>query len=78
MLYWLVPRIFQTTIFSEKLVKTHFWIGTIGIALYAIPMYISGFTQGMMWKQFTAEGNLQYGNFLDTTLQLMIGPCFLG
>ena len=71
MLYWLVPRIFQTTLFSEKLVKTHFWIGTIGIALYAIPMYISGFTQGMMWKQFTAEGTLQYGNFLDTTLQVL-------
>jgi cytochrome c oxidase cbb3-type subunit I/II len=71
MLYWLVPRIFQTQLYSEKLVKIHFWIGTIGIALYAIPMYISGFTQGMMWKQFTAEGTLQYGNFLDTTLQLL-------
>jgi cytochrome c oxidase cbb3-type subunit I/II len=71
MLYWLVPRIFQTNLYSEKLVKTHFWIGTIGIAFYAIPMYISGFTQGMMWKQFTAEGTLQYGNFLDTTLQLL-------
>jgi cytochrome c oxidase cbb3-type subunit I/II len=71
MLYWLVPRIFQTTLYSEKLIKTHFWIGTIGIALYAIPMYISGFTQGMMWKQFTAEGTLQYGNFLDTTLQIL-------
>ncbi len=71
MLYWLVPRIFQTTLFSEKLVNTHFWIGTIGIALYAIPMYISGFTQGMMWKQFTEEGTLQYGNFLDTTLQIL-------
>ncbi|MEN9703891.1 MAG: hypothetical protein RLZZ209_1319, partial [Bacteroidota bacterium] len=70
-LYWLVPRIFQTNLYSEKLVKTHFWIGTIGIAFYAIPMYISGFTQGMMWKQFTAEGTLQYGNFLDTTLQLL-------
>ena len=70
-LYWLVPRIFQTNLYSEKLIKTHFWIGTIGIAFYAIPMYISGFTQGMMWKQFTAEGTLQYGNFLDTTLQLL-------
>jgi len=70
-LYWLIPRIFQTAIYSEKLVKTHFWIGTIGIAFYVIPMYISGFTQGMMWKQFTAEGTLQYGNFLDTTLQLL-------
>ncbi len=71
MLYWLVPRMYKTNIYSEKLVKVHFWIGTIGIAFYAIPMYISGFTQGMMWKQFTAEGTLQYGNFLDTTLQLL-------
>jgi cytochrome c oxidase cbb3-type subunit I/II len=70
-LYWMIPRIFQTSLFSEKLVKAHFWIATIGIAFYAIPMYISGFTQGMMWKQFTAEGNLQYGNFLDTTLQVI-------
>jgi cytochrome c oxidase cbb3-type subunit I/II len=70
-LYWMIPRIFQTTLYSEKLIKTHFWIGTIGIAFYAIPMYISGFTQGMMWKQFTPEGALQYGNFLDTTLQLI-------
>jgi cytochrome c oxidase cbb3-type subunit I/II len=71
MLYWMLPRIFQTTLYSEKLLKAHFWIGTIGIALYAIPMYISGFTQGMMWKQFSEEGTLQYGNFLDTTLQLL-------
>lgn len=70
-LYWMIPRIFQTKLYSEKLLKMHFWIGTIGIAFYTIPMYISGFTQGMMWKQFTAEGNLQYGNFLDTTLQLI-------
>ncbi len=70
-LYWLVPKMYNTTLYSEKLVKTHFWIGTIGIAFYAIPMYISGFTQGMMWKQFTPEGTLQYGNFLDTTLQLI-------
>jgi cytochrome c oxidase cbb3-type subunit I/II len=70
-LYWMIPRIFQTKLYSEKLLKSHFGIATIGIAFYAIPMYISGFTQGMMWKQFTAEGNLQYGNFLDTTLQLI-------
>jgi cytochrome c oxidase cbb3-type subunit I/II len=70
-LYWMLPRIFQTTLYSEKLLKAHFWIGTIGIAFYTIPMYISGFTQGMMWKQFTEEGTLQYGNFLDTTLQLL-------
>ena len=71
MLYWIIPRIFQTNLYSQKLLKTHFWIGTLGIAFYAIPMYISGFTQGMMWKQFTTEGTLQYGSFLDTTLQIL-------
>ena len=70
-LYWLVPRIYNTPIYSKKLINTHFWIGTLGIIFYAIPMYISGFVQGMMWKEFTAEGTLKYGNFLETTLQLL-------
>lgn len=70
-LYWLIPRLYNTTIFSKKLINTHFWIGTLGIVFYAIPMYISGFTQGMMWKEFTPEGTLKYGNFLETTLQLL-------
>lgn len=70
-LYWLVPRLYNTEVFSKKLINVHFWMGTLGIAFYAIPMYISGFTQGMMWKDFTPEGTLQYGNFLETTLQIL-------
>ncbi|MFD1819463.1 cytochrome c oxidase cbb3-type subunit I/II [Pseudarcicella hirudinis] len=70
-LYWLIPRLYNTVIFSKKLINIHFWIGTLGIIFYAIPMYISGFTQGMMWKEFTPEGTLKYGNFLETTLQLL-------
>jgi cytochrome c oxidase cbb3-type subunit I/II len=38
-LYWLVPRIYQTEIFSKKLIGFHFWIGTLGILFYAVPMY---------------------------------------
>src|SRR5690606_9421027 len=34
-------------------------------------MYWAGFTQGLMWKQFTAEGTLQYSNFLETVLQII-------
>ncbi|MEZ0607587.1 cytochrome-c oxidase, cbb3-type subunit I [Fibrella sp. WM1] len=71
MLYWLVPRLYHTPLFSQKLMSVHFWLGTLGILFYAIPMYISGFTQGMMWKEFTPEGTLHYGNFLDTTLRLL-------
>ncbi len=70
-LYWLVPRIYQVPLFSKKLAAFHFWIGTLGILFYAVPMYWSGFTQGLMWKEFTAEGMLKYPNFLETTLQII-------
>ncbi|MEJ8804474.1 cytochrome-c oxidase, cbb3-type subunit I [Pontibacter sp. H249] len=71
MLYWLFPRIYKTELFSKKLANTHFWLGTLGILFYAIPMYWAGFTQGLMWKQFTVEGTLQYSNFLETVLQIV-------
>jgi cytochrome c oxidase cbb3-type subunit I/II len=70
-LYWLLPRIFQTKLYSKKLANVHFWLGTLGILFYAIPMYWAGFTQGLMWKQFNNEGLLQYSNFLETVLQLV-------
>ncbi|SFF46292.1 cytochrome-c oxidase, cbb3-type subunit I [Thermoflexibacter ruber] len=66
MFYWMFPRMFNTKLYSTKLANVHFWIGTLGILFYAIPMYWSGFTQGLMWKQFNAEGSLQYPNFLET------------
>ncbi|RDV13568.1 cytochrome-c oxidase, cbb3-type subunit I [Pontibacter diazotrophicus] len=71
MLYWLFPRLYKTQLHSKKLANTHFWLGTLGILFYAIPMYWAGFTQGLMWKQFTAEGTLQYSNFLETVLQIV-------
>ncbi|GAB3543913.1 cytochrome-c oxidase, cbb3-type subunit I [Spirosoma fluminis] len=70
-LYWLIPRMYHTPLFSKKMMNIHFWIGTMGILFYAVPMYISGFTQGMMWKEFTAEGVLKYPSFLETTLQIL-------
>lgn len=71
MMYWLVPRLYQTKLYSQKLAGAHFWIGTLGILLYSIPMYWSGFAQGLMWKEFTADGLLQYSNFLETTKQII-------
>lgn len=71
MLYWLIPRMFNTKLFSEKLANAHFWIGTIGILLYAIPMYWAGFTQYLMWQEFTPEGFLAYPNFLETVTQIV-------
>jgi cytochrome c oxidase cbb3-type subunit I/II len=70
-LYWIIPRIYNTTIYSKKLMNVHFWLATLGIVFYAIPMYWSGFTQGLMWKEFTEEGVLQYPEFLKITIQIL-------
>ncbi len=70
-LYWLIPRMYKTELYSKKLASFHFWIGTLGILFYAIPMYWAGFTQGLMWKEFLPEGLLKYPNFLATTVQII-------
>lgn len=70
-LYWLVPRLFKTPLYSLKLANLHFWIGTLGILFYAIPMYWAGLAQSLMWKQFTPDGFLQYSNFLETVTQII-------
>ena len=71
MIYWLIPRMTKTKLYSVKLANFHFWIGTLGIILYALPMYVAGFTQASMWKQFNPDGSLVYGNFLETVTQIM-------
>ncbi|GCC53484.1 cytochrome C oxidase Cbb3 [Chryseotalea sanaruensis] len=71
MLYWLVPKMWDTKIYSNKLANLHFWLGTLGIIFYALPMYISGVVQSLMWKEFTPEGFLVYKNFLETTVQIL-------
>lgn len=70
-LFWLLPRIYQTTLYSKKLANAHFWIGTLGILFYAIPMYWGGLTQWSMLRQFTEEGVLKYPNFLETLNAIM-------
>jgi cytochrome c oxidase cbb3-type subunit I/II len=70
MLYWLIPRIFQTPLYSKKWATNHFWIGTLGIILYAVPMYWAGFSQALMWKEFTEEGTLKY-QFLQTVTSIV-------
>lgn len=70
-LYWLMPRLYRTELYSTKLANTHFWIATTGMLLYAIPLYWAGWTQSLMWKQFTPDGFLQYTNFLETVTQII-------
>jgi len=71
MIYWLIPRMTKTSLYSTKLANFHFWIGTLGIILYTLPMYVAGFAQASMWKQFNPDGTLVYGNFLETVTSIM-------
>ena len=71
MMYWLLPRLFQTKLWSKKLAATHFWIGTIGILFYVVPIYIAGLTQGLMWRAFTDNGQLAYPQFVETVTRLV-------
>jgi cytochrome c oxidase cbb3-type subunit I/II len=70
-LYFLFPRLFNTKLYSKKLANVHFWIATLGMLFYAVPLYWAGWTQSAMWKQFLPEGMLQYGNFLETVDAIM-------
>lgn len=70
MLYWLFPKMFKVKLYSKKLANQHFWIATMGIILYAIPMYIAGFMQGLMWQEFKPDGTLANTDFLATVQEL--------
>jgi cytochrome c oxidase cbb3-type subunit 1 len=66
----MIPRLWNTTIYSRKLVEWHFWLATIGIVLYIVAMWISGITQGLMWRAFDEFGNLQY-SFVESVAAMM-------
>lgn len=71
MIYYLVQKLFKTKLHSVPMANLHFWIGTLGIIFYALPMYVAGFTQWAMWKQFNPDGTLVYGNFLETVTEII-------
>ncbi|MBL8785794.1 MAG: cytochrome-c oxidase, cbb3-type subunit I [Deltaproteobacteria bacterium] len=66
LIYWLVPRLFGTKLYSKKAADAHFWMATLGILLYAVSMWISGISQGLMWRATSDSGRLTY-DFLETT-----------
>jgi cytochrome c oxidase cbb3-type subunit I/II len=70
-LYWLVPVLYKTPIHNKKWANMHFWIGLTGMMFYVLPLYWAAVTQNLMWKQFNAEGMLQYPNFLDTVTKIL-------
>jgi cytochrome c oxidase cbb3-type subunit I/II len=69
-LYWLIPRLYGRELHSKKLANLHFYMGTFGILLYVIAMWISAGTQGLMWKGQNADGSLLYPTFVETLLAI--------
>ena len=66
-LYYLIPRMYgRTEMWSTKLITLHFWIATIGVVLYIAAMWISGVTQGLMWRAVNDDGTLTY-TFVEST-----------
>src|SRR5690554_7959912 len=70
MMYYLFPKLYKTDLYSKSLANTHFWIATLGILIWTIPMYWAGFSQGLMWQEFNADGTLTYPDFLSTVTAL--------
>src|SRR5690606_33052844 len=70
MLYFIVPRMWNTPLYSKKLANTHFWLGTIGIVLYAIPLYWAGFMQAQMWRTFNESGQIKF-QFMETVQAIL-------
>jgi cytochrome c oxidase cbb3-type subunit 1 len=65
-IYFLAPRMFGAAkLYSLRLVSMHFWLATLGIALYASAMWVSGILQGLMWRSYDALGFLEY-SFAET------------
>ncbi|RME90656.1 MAG: cytochrome-c oxidase, cbb3-type subunit I [Candidatus Hydrogenedentota bacterium] len=69
-IYYLVPRLWNAKLYSEKLAETHFWIATLGILLYYVSMWASGITEGLMWRAYDASGMLQYPNWIEIVQNL--------
>jgi cytochrome c oxidase cbb3-type subunit I/II len=71
-LYFLLPKLYRTKLYSQKLASLHFWLATLGIIFYAVALYFAGLTQGMMWMQFDESNEfLKYPNFLETLTEIM-------
>lgn len=70
-LYYLVPRLWKTELYSQRLVSIHFWTATLGLLIYVLSMWTAGLTQGLQWRALTEDGLLAYPTFLETVTSLI-------
>jgi cytochrome c oxidase cbb3-type subunit I/II len=70
MFYWLIPRLYGRELYSKKAAEAHFYIGTFGMLLYVVALWIAGVTQGLMWRQYNPNGELTY-KFVETVAAIL-------
>jgi cytochrome c oxidase cbb3-type subunit I/II len=84
-IYWLIEKLWYTSIYSTLLINFHFWISLLGMLMYVIPLYVGSVLQANMWKSFNIDGTLTYKNFIDSVvfikpfhcIRLLGGLCYL-
>jgi len=59
-IYYAIPKIYHTGIYSEKIANTHFWLVLVGQLVFSVTMWITGIQQGALWKAVSPEGTLTY------------------
>ncbi|UAB78904.1 cytochrome-c oxidase, cbb3-type subunit I [Erythrobacter sp. SCSIO 43205] len=68
--YFLVPKLWKKErLYSLRMINWHFWLATLGIVLYAASMWVAGITQGLMWREYGADGYL-VNSFVDSVAAL--------
>lgn len=69
--FYLVPKLWNTELYSKKLAHQQFWFATIGLILYIISMWVAGITQSLMWRAMDDAGRLVYPNFIETVVKIV-------
>jgi cytochrome c oxidase cbb3-type subunit I/II len=70
-LFYLVPKLWNTELYSKALAHLQFWLATIGLVLYIVSMWVAGITQSLMWRAMDSTGKLVYPNFIETVVKIV-------
>ncbi len=71
MIYWMVPKLWKTELYSTRLANIHFWTAFLGTLIYIISMWTAGITQGLMWRAMDSTGHLVYPDFIETVIRIV-------
>jgi cytochrome c oxidase cbb3-type subunit I/II len=70
-LFYMVPKLWNTELYSKGLANLQFWLATIGLVFYYVSMLVAGITQSLMWRAMDSAGRLVYPNFIETVIKIV-------